>query len=84
MFFLPKTTDTTITELCIENMVRPSVFATAIVPLEDMKKYSGTKGAGKFYEVQVLGFNLYASEVLGSRRVWGSGCRFLSLDWSHR
>eukprot|EP00878_Enallax_costatus_P003959 GHUV01004180.1.p1 GENE.GHUV01004180.1~~GHUV01004180.1.p1 ORF type:complete len:374 (+),score=89.22 GHUV01004180.1:501-1622(+) len=46
VFFLPKTTDTTITELCIENMVRPSVFATAIVPLDDMKKYSGTKGAG--------------------------------------
>jgi hypothetical protein len=25
-------------------MVRPSVFATAVVPLEDMKKYSGGKG----------------------------------------
>jgi hypothetical protein len=44
VFFLPKSTDTTITELCIENMVRPSVFATAVVPLEDMKKYSGGKG----------------------------------------
>jgi hypothetical protein len=44
VFFLPKSTDTTITELCIENMVRPSVFATAVVPLEDMKKYTGGKG----------------------------------------
>ncbi|WIA34758.1 hypothetical protein OEZ86_013065 [Tetradesmus obliquus] len=44
VLFLPKSTDTTITELCIENMVRPSVFATAVVPLEDMKKYSGGKG----------------------------------------
>jgi hypothetical protein len=25
-------------------MVRPIVFATAVVPLEDMKKYSGGKG----------------------------------------
>ncbi|KAF6256141.1 hypothetical protein COO60DRAFT_1531108, partial [Scenedesmus sp. NREL 46B-D3] len=44
VLFLPKSTDTTITELCIENMVRPSVFATTVVPLEDMKKYGGGKG----------------------------------------
>jgi hypothetical protein len=43
---------TTITELCIENMVRPSVFATAVVPLEDMKKYSGGKGGqGMLYNM---------------------------------
>lgn len=50
MFFLPKTSDTTITELYIENMIRPSVFATAIVPLDDMKmlgRKGGESGQGK-------------------------------------
>lgn len=47
VFFLPKTTDATITELAIENMVRPSVFATAVVPLDDMKRFSGGKGGGE-------------------------------------
>ncbi|KAF8061371.1 ITIH5 [Scenedesmus sp. PABB004] len=46
VFFLPKTADTTITELAIENMVRPSVFATAVVPVDDVKRFAGKGGAG--------------------------------------
>lgn len=45
MLFLPKTTDTTITELVIENMVRASVFATAIIPREDLRHFGGAKAA---------------------------------------
>jgi hypothetical protein len=44
VFFLPKTSDTTITELYIENTVRRTVFATAVVPLDDMKMLGGKGG----------------------------------------
>jgi len=42
---MPKTTDTTITEVSVHNQVRPSVVATTVVPNEDMKRYNGYGGA---------------------------------------
>jgi hypothetical protein len=46
VFFLPKTTDTTITEITINNAVRPTVQTTMVVPIEDFRKYGG-KRSGK-------------------------------------
>ena len=41
---MPKTTDTTITEVSVHNQVRPSVVATTVVPNEDVKRYNGYGG----------------------------------------
>jgi hypothetical protein len=43
VFFLPKTTDTTITEITINNAVRPTVQTTMVVPIEDFRKYGGKR-----------------------------------------
>jgi hypothetical protein len=44
---MPKTTDTTITEVSVHNQVRPSVVATVVVPNDDVKKYNGYGGESR-------------------------------------
>lgn len=44
-FFLPKTSDTAITCLSITNLVRPSVYGTAVVAADEARRFgSGTAG----------------------------------------
>ena len=37
VFFLPKSSDATVVDLVVENLVRPSVFATTVVPIDEIK-----------------------------------------------
>lgn len=48
-FFMPKTHDTTITEVVVENRVRDSMYATAVVPNDDVVsgKFSSSSSQAK-------------------------------------
>ncbi|KAI8464066.1 MAG: von Willebrand factor type A domain-containing protein, partial [Monoraphidium minutum] len=46
MIFIPKQTDTTITDLAVENQTRGCIYSTAVVPKDDTSRFGGD-GGGK-------------------------------------
>jgi hypothetical protein len=64
VFFLPKTTDTTITEITINNAVRPTVQTTMVVPIEDFRKYGG-KRSGTY---RTFGFDFFIAVIRTCRQ----------------
>lgn len=53
--FMPKTTDTVVTEIAVENLVRPLVMAAAVVPRDEAQRAGWVQGGEPAQQPGVAG-----------------------------